>query len=591
MSGDRFGSTTDLITNLTTFPQVHLRKDVREMFRMGPSPSRHLQSFLHEATHHWCFHSSVGAALSTLSLHVRIDAARLLGERTVDRQAILERLTRTLTRQRVAQACLGPFVEGLALFAEFDATPRIRTRVRSSVMDKVAFFFGMPVPGTITEDTLALLGDSADGIPDMQREIDKWLLLVLGRSRTAASCVDRKANILVHPFDVRSGYLPGYLFVKSIWDGLARRVPRFRNETDLFFTYIRHHIFENPTLVRVLLNTDEDQPINIAATVALAVDERFEALLDVRPEDLELFEQAIDSENFSWDDPRFLRSIQVESEDRRLAMNELRELNKHWNSDSSGSDNHGVAWNMAWRAAMAGRSFISMGAMSVTFAVHGDRLTCPDDPELQSSVGQASSLWRDEHGLKAGTAELLFFHSERGLPTRMLAFTVDDRMSGIATIPTSEPSEMRTWLKLLVERSQAGGLIIRHAGALLDMVRPVLVQETAFGEVENALPSKVGAMYMPWSLVQVSDARRRAELAAAMRQKGLRGLLDSTLEVRALAALSLSVMRNPHIEFVKADLRSKGFDPDRVVQRLTSLYELEGFPWVELVDGYVLAVV
>lgn len=47
MSGDRFRATTDLIANLTTFPQVRLRAEILDVFRIGPSPGTHMQSFLH----------------------------------------------------------------------------------------------------------------------------------------------------------------------------------------------------------------------------------------------------------------------------------------------------------------------------------------------------------------------------------------------------------------------------------------------------------------------------------------------------------------------------------------------------------------
>lgn len=592
MTGDRFGSTTDLITNLTTFPRLRLRAEIREMFRWGPSPERHLQSFLHEATHHWCFHSTVGAALSTLSLRVRIDASRLVDERTPDRGLVLQRLVNTLTRQRVAQACLGPFVEGLALFAEFDATPRVRTRVRSAVMNQVAVYFGMPVPGTTSTETLVLIGDSSEGIPEVQQEIDRWLLLVLGRSRTTAACVDRKANILVHPFDVTSGYLPGYLFVKALWTGMARRVPRLAEETDLLLTYVRHHVFENPQLVRVLLDTSDDDPTAIAAAVAQAVNDRFEALLDVRPEHLEMFEQVVDSDTFSWDDQWFLRSLQVEPADRRAAMDMLGGLVDLWeDGPSSGADNLEQALRIAWQAAMAGRSFISMGAMPLTFAVRGGKLVCPDEPELVAAVGQASPLWLGDHGETAGSAELLFVEGERRFPTRLLAFTTCDRLSGLAVIPAAEPAEMRTWLGLLERRTTAAGGIIRSTGALLEMVRPLLMEDTRFGQVEGALRAAVESMYLPWSLAGVPDAHRRAELAAAMRDKGLRGVLGSVQDVRSLAALSLCAMRTPHLEFVESDLRARDMDPVAVLSRLTALSEQQGFPWITVVERCVLAMI
>jgi hypothetical protein len=66
---------------------------------------------------------------------------------------------------------------------------------------------------------------------------------------------------------------------------------------------------------------------------------------------------------------------------------------------------------------------------------------------------------------------------------------------------------------------------------------------------------------------------------------------ESVEEVRALAAISLGVMRNPWIEFVEADLSARGFAPTAVLERFTALHERQGFPWVEVIQRHVLAVV
>jgi hypothetical protein len=191
------------------------------------------------------------------------------------------------------------------------------------------------------------------------------------------------------------------------------------------------------------------------------------------------------------------------------------------------------AFQLAWRAAMGGRPYISMGAMPLTFAVRDQHLFCPDEQQLESSVNQASPHWLDEQELAVGTVELLFLRSESGLPTRLLSFTVDDRLRGVAALPAGEPADMRAWIGMLGRRSEAAASIIRTTSDVLEMIRPISIKTTAFGEVEQSLPSRVSAMYLPWSLVHVRDAERRAQLAYVMREKGLRAVLDSVEEVRA----------------------------------------------------------
>lgn len=592
MSEARFGAGTDLITNLTTFPQMRLRAELAEMFRLGPSPAKHLQSFVHEAAHHWCFDSAVGVALSTLGLRTRVDVARLLQEGQTDRAQVLDRLTLTLTRQRVAQAFLGPFMEGFALFAEFDATPRVRTRVRSTVMDQVAHVFGMPVPGATSKDTLVLVGDTPEGIPEIQQEIDKWLLLVLGKSRTSTACIERKANILVHPFEATNGYLPGYLFVKELWLDMARRIPRLMNETDLFLTYLRHHMFADPGIATALLNPTEQDPLDAARSVELAVDMRFEKLLDVEPEMVDEFEAILDTEDFSWDDERFLRSIQVQTADNRQADQLFAELPRGLYIHGTGEDADPMeaAFEALWETAMAGRRFLSMGAMPLTFEVRDQRFVCPDDESLERSVNKAATLWGADHATSEGSAELLIL-SEGGLPRRLLAFSAADTVLGLAALPLAKTDEMKRWFSLLSTRSAAGHQLIEQGGSLLGMVRSILTAHTVFGEIESGLPDRVMASYLPWTLSKVGDPARRKQLAASMQANGLKDLLRSVTDVRALATLSLSVMTNPMLQFVEADLERHGFDPQAVITQFSELYKERGFPRVQVVDGFVLAVI
>lgn len=595
---ERFGSTTDLITNLTIFPQIDLRGEIAEMFRVGPSPIKNLQSFLHEATHHWCFHSPVGAALSTLALSARIDAVHLMDEDAPDRDYILERLTRTLAKQRVAHACLGPVAEGLALFSEFDATPRVRTRIRSTVMQNVAFYFGLPTPGTTTStDTLILFGDRFEGIPDVQRQVDRWLLVTLARSRMTDACIARKANVLVHPLEVKSGYLLGYLFVKTVWDGLARRAPRLRNETDLFLAYLRHYVFQDPRLVIALLGSNgPDDPLDIASSIAFIIDERFDALLDVTPRMIDDFEDVIDSEAFSFHDPKYLRAMQIRPEEDEGAMALLMEVEATTRSREGAEEStatYASALRLTWDAAMAGRAFISMGAMPLNFGVQDGSLVCPDEPELQISVNEAHHLFFDSSDCEArdGSAELLFAQTRIGLPTRILLFTRGDSVTGLAAIPSVETEDLQEWGAALRARSGSARSLIQLSSSVLERIWSTLLDVTELGQIEEILPGRVQEMYLPWSLVHVKDADMRAQLAKSMRERGVRALLETVSEVRALAAISLAVMNDPWLPLLEVELKKRGVDVQQSLKQLTALHENQGFPWVEVIENQVLAVI
>src|SRR5262249_21945978 len=79
-----------------------------------------LAAAVHELTHHWCFASPVGQALTLLHLETLCQVASAGGS---IQGANAERLLARVARYEQVVAGLRPIAEGMALFAEFEASP------------------------------------------------------------------------------------------------------------------------------------------------------------------------------------------------------------------------------------------------------------------------------------------------------------------------------------------------------------------------------------------------------------------------------------------------------------------------------------
>src|SRR5436309_167325 len=86
----------------------------------GRLPQSTWATFVHELTHHWCFTSPVGEALT--SLYLRPILAHLESAAATDdklrRDAGIEYVTYDMTA-----GLLWPIIEGMALLSEFDVIP------------------------------------------------------------------------------------------------------------------------------------------------------------------------------------------------------------------------------------------------------------------------------------------------------------------------------------------------------------------------------------------------------------------------------------------------------------------------------------
>jgi hypothetical protein len=270
--GDR--SWTDLYTNVTLFAEIDLLRHLRGVVSAGRYilPPRLAPAFIHEATHHWCFNTSVGLALTLLFLRTRRRAhAARSGLQSFSGHEICSDVAKVET----AEECLRPLAEGLALFAEFDVTPRmISTPKVSFPLWWTNHFFSTTGRELVAHGLLEML-TTLRSSPEMERR---------RRGVLADECTGKGG-----------GYLPGYLAVKQMWLTAVERDTRFIDR-DLFMIFFKSLIFADMDLISILLDSETSVDV-VAEKIVKRVERRLVSLwkLDLKSE-LDRFIIALESE-------------------------------------------------------------------------------------------------------------------------------------------------------------------------------------------------------------------------------------------------------------------------------------------------------
>lgn len=245
----------DPVTNLTLLSSVWLEKHLGQLTQLK-YPLTCFPSFTHEVTHHWCLDTPTGSALALLMLRARSRAASIHSSSSVQSLDVVE----DLIRYETAVAFLRPLAEGLALFAEFDATPLASTIV-STPMTWAWRCFSNPQDEELKS-----------GHPS------SLLNLLYNERLFGGEFVRRKADLLVQPMScTNGGYLPGYLAVRQLWILLAGRCNRLW-DADLFMAYLTGIFFEDLGFVGTLLDPQTRGKDSVIA-IATHLQHRFETLL------------------------------------------------------------------------------------------------------------------------------------------------------------------------------------------------------------------------------------------------------------------------------------------------------------------------
>lgn len=243
------GSTTDLLTNVTGLAPV-TPEDFMSLLSPVGAVRRLALDFIHESTHQWCLNSPVGTVLAYL--HARALAHAGAAAHGAPVPHFIE-FYDDVIRLETARELLRPLMEGMAMFAEFDARTGPRSASVSLPLEQVTWFLDETQARTVASDR------------DPMRVSTTLTNSILADLRLSQDAVKRRVNLLSQPLATTlsgrptGGYLLGYLTVKSLWRAWMQATDGFAaGESDLFLSYLRAYIFRDWGFAEVLLNEDYD---------------------------------------------------------------------------------------------------------------------------------------------------------------------------------------------------------------------------------------------------------------------------------------------------------------------------------------------
>lgn len=215
-------SWNDLLTN-ETFVQP-LNDLVQPAHLIGRAvPPVAIPSLLHELAHHSCLCSAVGTALAATDMKAR-RLAESGGEEDLRRASTI-----VLTNRAVVEL-YRPLLEGLALFAEFDA---------------------LPGPSRIVSRPLLFTARHTSG-PEKSSEWELALVKTLIDARQMRVSIERRRNLLGTGLRDPGGHQLGYQYVKT-WGWWASQWPIFY-DPDFVLFFLSEYFWNDYELAAMLLD-------------------------------------------------------------------------------------------------------------------------------------------------------------------------------------------------------------------------------------------------------------------------------------------------------------------------------------------------
>lgn len=603
------GAWTDLISNATMLTTED-RDDPRPWLGELPGGARHAAAYVHESTHHWCFTSIVGNALFALAARAESNATVYLLRRVAtpdrDRSAELDAVGEALgavveeqggrgrngaplsdeerdvipwqilddvVRLHVTVRLLRPLAEGLALFAEHDAVPRLNSRVGSHLAKDLAFYFrGMTelTSGNLVIEPFATLAAAAH---------------VLRETRLSPDGLASKASLLAQPLSAEGqGYLPGYLAVKSMWWQLSQQDARLTTETDLVLTYLRSYFYEDPGLVALLLAPPQPDPVVSANRIKDHLARRLADIERVTADDIATFEDSVlqfvqsgiprpgrgiltglDSSNHPLS--LFLEIVGAQDEDARREL--LGETITHTTK--------GLLLRTWGR-----RSHLTVSSVPVTLRVLG------------WGTG-AEVIWREELLYHADASDLTY-HPAPGTYEARLEIILSTAMAGqdlmgrgafvtvqgevvACTMNRHASDELRQ--KMLDLHQEREDLVT--AGKRLSAFTDVVVDHSlglkqSLDHIMQHTDKVTDLLYRETALWPSREPELRENCARLMTKRGLFPLLGDVTLLNSLALLGLVTSLYTDRERVAEEFTARGLDLEWTLEQLDACWDTHGYP-------------
>lgn len=492
-----------------------------------------LPQFLHEGTHHWCFDSRVGNAIALLTLRARRNSY-VYGVRTH-----YEEIQWDVVRALTADWMLQPFSEGLALFAEFDATPG-RGKAISQTMMSCAMCFGFP------------LGDPPDSLLALEA--------LLQTTRRRAEAVRRKAGIYAHTFECEEGYLSGYLAVKALWAARVGDVRAF-NDVDIFFGFLRSYIYEDPSLVLTILDEGQNE-VRVCERIANYVSQRFQSFLESK----DLAKRVAKWEDACIKGESVVPAISDNPQHEGQADQKLVAL-------LSDIDNEGPISEFAVHAFMTTqeRKFLMLGALDAVGSVQSGvlRIQCPQS--LAIAYETETTL---PNGLHKGRLLVVASSNSRWV---VVMFVSDHQCQHVYSFGRWAPEEME-----LLERYVINEPLSRSVHEEIESALERVLADSALQIVYQHLRSnclRAAESLYGTLATYLTPCSAVPRVLAHLQAGGLLDLLDGDTELaRAVALLGLANTTGTDAASLSIFGAMAGIDEALLKRALESAAEREGMP-------------
>ena len=601
-SGDGSG-VTGWISDVTRTPPAS-GADPRPWLTPIASGNDRLLTFLHEATHNWCFNSAVvhaqmyvagraelnamaylvlqddpdparraapGKASPTLMLQLLGQAARAtVGDprprlgRTV--RAVRDQLGLHIhddvVRLEVVNELFRPLAEGLALFAEYDAVSRFASRAWSPLPLAVAWNFG-------GRERFAAQAERGFIEPFSTTMIASQILY---DARLSERAITTKAALLRAPFRGAGGYLPGYLAVKSMWRNLFRQESRLYGESDIVLTYVRNFFFEDLELAAELLAPPTDNCVVSTNRLLGRFSARMAEFFDATPADLTAFEDALDGAGPA-ESAGMLRTPGRHREARRLIQQRIDDFQSSPAARISDfALRHAVD---SLNSLMALRQFVTIMSADVEVDERGtvtwqghEVLTVDPDDLVHPGVG-------------AHTLDILLGMSGQQTLSRVAAISRGDELHSVIVVlgPPEQKKALRDSLSASFAAREQRESMARNlrftADAIVAEDRGLRVNRD---QVRGHLRLVVDRLYQDIALRYSSGPDAMDRCGELMAADGLRPLLGSAETLRQAALLGLAASLNSYRDELENQFRRRGLDLPALLTTLNRRWEQHGFP-------------
>jgi len=489
----RTRASIDPLTNIIRPRGVRLRRDIKGLL-VGPWAPSSVQPFVHELTHHWCFHSEVGAIIACI--HFR--AIRQLFSSAVDGEKLFDDMLTVDAMLRLLQ----PLSEGLALFAEYDIALGA-----SSVVTTPLFWSAI---ATSERASLPLFTNEKDAAEFNER---------LRAIRLRREAIERKMSLLSCPLSpLEETYFDGYLMVKRIHADLRKRVPAFA-DTDLFLSYLRSFFFEDQGTTAILTRPYENPYVRVRDLIGRYGSRLSQLYEGDLANDVARFEAATNGP--PGDDRDFdLPGLRVSEAERAEAAKGRGAFMAEFEDDPGLPDDQRALLNVQ-RGWFSRRSLVFVATERAHVMVRNGSVQAwpdPKDEDYPLLIGGALPGIADTPGTDGPSPGWISFLLHPTLYFYTPVVGIDDRLVAIVRPPESE--DVRRSLEEIVDNPHCSPTIIEQQRAAVeqwregyfrDLPEPVRSGiEQVRGSIDDALRQASDAFLERWGTHGGSAARLRS---------------------------------------------------------------------------------